>query len=100
MLQEDLGELMRKLDGGDKEGAYENNDDGAALRRNPNYYQTLVEKFEDMKIPLNNTVSKELANSFTLADSQMMSSKHVQANNLSDFEGLMRLITCTNVNLY
>ena len=59
-----------------------------------------MEKFKDIKIPHNNTVTKELANSFTLADSQMIFSQHAQAQNLSDFEGLMQLLSCNDVNLY
>ena len=107
MLQEDLAELMRRLVGGEKGDASENNDDATVFqdvnntpRRNPNYNQTLVEKFRDIKIPHNNTVSKELASSFTLADSQMIFSQHAQAVHLSDFEGLMQLLSCTDVNLY
>ena len=95
MLQKDLAELMRRLVGGEKGDSSENNDDATVLqdvnntlRRNPYYNQTLMEKFKDIKIPHNNNVSKELAKSFTLAE------------NLCDFEGLMQLLSHTDVNLY
>ena len=69
------------------------------VKNKPIYYQTLVDKWGDTQTPLNNIISEELANSFTLADSHVMFSKHVQASNLSDFEGLMQLLSCTDMNL-
>ena len=69
------------------------------VKNKPLYYQTLVDKLSDTQTSLNNIISEELANSFTLADSQVMFSKHVQASNLSDFEGLMQLLSCTDMNL-
>ena len=116
VLQEDLAELMRRLNSADEgnndstvsqEGHYTvKNDDSTGplevrrtVKNKPMYYQTLVDKCSDTQTPLNNSISEELANSFTLADSQVMFSKHVQASNLSDFEGLMQLLSCTDMNL-
>ena len=66
--------------------------------RNPHFYPALVTQFEDTVAHVDNSVSSELMESFALAASHQQSS-HFEANTASDMDGLMQLLSCTNMNL-
>ena len=72
---------------------------GASPVRNPHYYPALVKKFMDAELQVDNSVSLELVESFTLAASQQQTT-YDEANSASDMEGLMQLLSCTDMNLY
>ena len=109
MLQDDLAELLRRLNGEVNKDVSENVDDDDRIEDaddithtvlSHTQVKTLMDKFDDIKFPLINSISEKLTESFCLAASQQLSTAPTQANNLSDFEGLMQLVCSTDVNLF
>jgi hypothetical protein len=68
--------------------------------RNPHFYPSLLKKFMDTDLPVvDNTVSLEMAESFAMAMNQEQS-YHDQSNDAEKMQGLMQMLSCTNMNLY
>ena len=66
--------------------------------KNPYYYPASINKILKDQTPVDNNISSRLMESFTLTAYQQQSS-YVQSQDPSEMQGLMQLLSCTDMNM-